>query len=169
MCPAGTDVIASYTEDKAAYVKSVLDPLQNKEEALFVLPGSDAEDYALRRFPHKPIRHVGGGLRPRTIGGFLDGLPLVFQRGKAKGLAATYHFTFTGTEARLATISIRDRKLTVTDGHVGAADIAVTTKARAWLAFVYKERSLARMLLTGSLRIKGRPSLLMAFGKCFAT
>jgi alkyl sulfatase BDS1-like metallo-beta-lactamase superfamily hydrolase len=111
---------------------------------------------------------VGGGLRPRTIQGLLDGMPLVFQRGKAKGLAATYHFTFTGAETRLATISIRERKLSIVEGHVGSADIAVSTDATAWLEFLYKERRLPWMLLTRKLRIKGRPSLLMAFGKCFA-
>jgi len=168
VCPAGTDLISSFTEDKRAYVKSVVEPLGSKEEPVYVVPGSDAEDYAQRRFPHKQLRRVGGGLRPRNIRGLLDGMPLVFQRGKAKGLAATYHFTFTGTHARMATISIRDRKLTIAEGHVGSADISVTTDATAWLEFLYKERSLPWMLLTRKLRIKGRPSLLTAFGKCFA-
>lgn len=169
VCPAGEDVIAPYRADKAAFMKSVLEPLQTKEEALFVIAGSDAEDYAQRRYPHKPVRRVGGGLRPRTIDGFLDGLPLVFQRGKAKGLAATYHFTFTGLNTRTATISVRERKLSISEGHVGLADISVITEAKSWLAFVYKERSLAWMLLTRRLRLKGPPRLLMAFGKCFAT
>ncbi len=168
VCPAGTDLIASYTEDKTAYVKRVVEPLGAKEEPIYVVSGSDAETYVQARFPNKQLRRVGGGLRPRTISGLLDGMPLVFQRGKAKGLAATYHFTFTGTDARRATISIRERKLTISEGHVGVADISVTTDSTAWLAFLYKERSLPRMLLTGKLRIKGRPSLLLAFGKCFA-
>jgi NAD-dependent dihydropyrimidine dehydrogenase PreA subunit len=167
VCPAGTDVIAPYMQDKGTYVKNVVDPLANKEEPLYVVPGSDAEDYAQRRFPHKTLRRVGGGLRPRTIKGLLEGMPLVFQRGKAKGLTATYHFTFTGSEPRKATIVIRERQLTIKDGHVGAADIAVSTDAGAWLEFLYKERSLPWMLLTRKLRIKGRPSLLTAFGKCF--
>jgi NAD-dependent dihydropyrimidine dehydrogenase PreA subunit len=168
VCPAGTEVIAPFTEDRGAYVRDVVDPLTSKEEPLYVIRGSDSEAYAQRRFPHKSLRRVGGGLRPRTIQGLLDGMPLVFQRGKAKGLAATYHFTFTGAEPRKATVVIRERKLTITDGHVGSADIAVSTDSTAWLRFLYKERSLPRMLLTGKLRIKGRPSLLTAFGKCFA-
>jgi len=167
VCPAGTDVIAPYIHDKGAYVKNVVEPLANKEEPLYVVPGSDAEDYAQRRFPHKTLRRVGCGLRPRTIKGLLEGMPLVFQRGKAKGLSATYHFTFTGSEPRKATITIRDRQLNIRDGHVGAADITISTDATAWLEFLYKERSLPRMLLTRKLRIKGRPSLLTAFGKCF--
>lgn len=168
VCPAGTDVIGAYTQDKKAYVKSVVDPLADKEEPVYVMPGSDAEDYAQRRFPHKQLRRVGNSLRPRSIQGLLNGMPLVFQRGKAKGLAATYHFTFTGAEPRKTTIAIRERQLTIKDGHIGSADIAISTDSTAWLRFLHKERSLLWMLLTGNLRIKGRPSLLTAFGKCFA-
>jgi Fe-S-cluster-containing hydrogenase component 2 len=168
VCPAGTDVIAPYKADKAAYLKRVVDPLVDKVEPVYAIPGSDAEDYVQKRFPHKPLRRVGGGLRPRTIGGFLNGLPLVFQRGKAKGLSAVYHFTFTGAESRLATIVIAERKLTIAEGHVGVADLHVAADAKAWLAFLYRERGLLRMLLTRRLRIRGRPSLLLAFGKCFS-
>jgi ferredoxin len=169
VCPAGDEVIAPYNENRAAFIKDVLEPLQKKKEPIYVVPGSDAEDYAQRRYPHKTVRRVGGGLRPRTVDGFLDGLPLVFQRGKAKGLAATYHFTFTGPQERKATISVQDRKLSIASGHVGQADISVVTEGRSWLAFVYKERSLAWMLLTRRLRLKGPPRLLFAFGRCFAT
>ncbi|BDV40246.1 SCP2 sterol-binding domain-containing protein [Methylocystis bryophila] len=169
VCPAGEDVIGPYNADRAAFAREVLDPLVQKKEPLYVVAGSDAEDYARRRFPHKAIRLVGGGLRPRTIDGFLQGLSLVFQRGKAKGLEAIYHFTFTGTQSRKATVVVRNRQLAISDGHVGKADIAVVTESKSWLAFVYKERSLASMLLTGRLRIKGPPKLLLAFGRCFAT
>ena len=144
VCPAGEDVIAPFREDRIGYVKRVVEPLQKKEEPLYVVAGSDAEAYARARYPNKTLRSVSGALRPRTIDGFLDGLPLVFQRGKSKGLATTYHFTFTGGETRKATITIKDRKLSVEAGHVGRRDIAVTTESKAWLAFVYKERGLLR-------------------------
>jgi epoxyqueuosine reductase QueG len=169
VCPAGEDVIGPYKADPTAFRKSVLDPLAEKKEPLYVVAGSDAEDYARCRFPHKAIRRVGGGLRPRTIDGLLEGMPLVFQPGKAKGLDATYHFTFTGAEPRNATISVRKRRLSIVEGHVGRADVAVVTEAKSWLAYLYKERSLAWMLLTRRLRIKGSPKLLLAFGRCFAT
>ncbi|MEC4670304.1 MAG: hypothetical protein VST66_00290, partial [Nitrospirota bacterium] len=48
-------------------------------------------------------KQVGNSLRPRSLQQSLDGLPLVFPRDKSKGLAATYHFTFTGKESRKAT------------------------------------------------------------------
>lgn len=167
VCPAGEDAIAPFRENRTDYVKRVVEPLQKKEEPLYVIPGSDAEAFAGKRYPHKALRRVGSALRPRTIEGFLGGLPHVFQRGKSKGLSAVYHFTFTGGGVRKATISIKDRKLAVAEGHVGQCDIAVTADAKAWLAFVYKERSLVSMLLTRNLRIKGSPRLLLAFGHCF--
>jgi putative sterol carrier protein len=79
----------------------------------------------------------------------------------------TYHFTFTGAEERLATIVIRDGKLTVDEGHIGTPNLRVTADAKTWLGFVAKEKSLIWALLTRRLRMKGPPSLLVKFGKCF--
>jgi len=73
--------------------------------------------------------------RLRSISSFLTGLPLTFQRNQSKGLAATYHFTFTGAEERRATVMIRDQRLEVTDGHNGNADIVVTRTAKHGWAF----------------------------------
>ena len=44
----------------------VLRPLQAKTETLHVLPGSHAQEYARRRFPHKPVKEVTGGWQPPT-------------------------------------------------------------------------------------------------------
>ncbi|MCI0682298.1 MAG: hypothetical protein L0Y71_09355, partial [Gemmataceae bacterium] len=102
------------------------------------MKNSDAEEHAAKRFPHKRLGHVGNSLRPSSIKVFLAGAAHVFQAGKSAGLDATFHFTFTpsfsppfeggdkeGVEPRRATIVIRDRKLTVADGHVGQADLHV--------------------------------------------
>jgi hypothetical protein len=43
---------------------TVLRPLQDKKETLYVLPGSHAQEYARRRFPHKPVKEVTGGWQP---------------------------------------------------------------------------------------------------------
>jgi hypothetical protein len=45
----------------------VVRPLQEKQETVYVVPGSDAEDHVARRFPLKTIKRVGHGLRHRTI------------------------------------------------------------------------------------------------------
>src|SRR5690242_12821984 len=53
VCPAGEDVIGPFLEDRKAFLADVVNPLQQKEETLFVGPGSDAQDHAAKRFPHK--------------------------------------------------------------------------------------------------------------------
>ncbi len=146
---------------KAAYC------LQEKEETVYVVAGSDAEEHVARRFPRKTIKRVGNGLRARSIQRFLSGLSLTFQPGKASTLNAVYHFTFTGKEPKEATVTIRDGTLQVRDGHQGEADLRVTADSETWLGFLAKERSLLWALLRRRIRIKGSPKLLMAFGKCF--
>src|SRR5262245_16760253 len=168
VCPAGDDVLAPFLTDRPQYLKDIVRPLQDKEETVYVVPKSDAEDYVARRFPNKQIKRVGNGLnRLRSIASFLRGLPLTFQRNRSKGLAATYHFTFTGSENRQATVTIHDQQLQVTEGHNGTADIAVRADSQTWLGFLAKERNLVWALLRRKIRIKGSPRLLLAFGKCF--
>jgi putative sterol carrier protein len=97
----------------------------------------------------------------------LAGLRLTFQPGKAAGLQAVYHFTFTGKEEKQATVAIRDGSLQVQDGHQGEADLRVSADSETWLGFLAKERSLLWSLLRRKIRVKGSPKLLVAFGKCF--
>jgi hypothetical protein len=44
----------------------VLKPLQDKRETLYVLPNSAAKTYAEKRFPHKPVKVVDGGMAARA-------------------------------------------------------------------------------------------------------
>jgi hypothetical protein len=92
---------------------------------------------------------------------------LVFQRGRSKGLSAIYHFTFTGREPVEATIVIRERTLTVADGHQGEPGLRVIADSDTWLRFVRKEESLPWALIRRRIRLKGSPRLLLAFGRCF--
>jgi Fe-S-cluster-containing hydrogenase component 2 len=167
VCPAGEDVIGPFLTNKSNYLKEVVRPLTEKEETIYVVPGSDAEDHVVRRFPNKKTKRFGNGLRVRTIATFLRGLFLTFQPGKSQGLNAAYHFTFTGKEEKQATVTIRDGKLTVEDGNLGEPDLRVTADSETWLGFLAKERSLLWALLSRKIRISGSPKLLVAFGKCF--
>jgi len=167
VCPAGEDVIGPFLVDRKGFLQDLVKPLQDKAETVYVVPGSDAESHVARRFPHKRIKQVGNGVRPRSIRGFLNALPLAFQRGSAEGLDTTYHFTFTGEEDCKATVAIRNKTLHVEDGHIGRTDIHVTADSRTWLGFLANERSLVWALLRRRIRIKGSPRLLLAFGKCF--
>ena len=167
VCPAGEDVIGPFLADKQTHLKENVRPLQEKEETVFVLKNSDAEEHVAKRFPHKRIKHVGKSLRPRTIDGFLNGVPLVFQPGKSVGMNATFHFTFTGSEQRQATLVIRVKKIAVEDGHVGQPDLHVTADSQTWLGFLKKEKSVIWALLRRKIRLQGPLKLLVAFGKCF--
>jgi Fe-S-cluster-containing hydrogenase component 2 len=167
VCPAGEDVIGPFLQDRSAHLQSTVRPLQEKEETVYVVPGSDAEAHVERRFANKRVKRVSNGLRPRTIQQFLGGLRLTFQRGQSEGLDAVYHFTFTGKEQKEATVTIRAGTLQVQEGHLVEADLSVTADSETWLGFLAKERSLLWALLRRKIRIRGSPRLLLAFGKCF--
>ncbi len=167
VCPAGEDVIAPFLQNRQAYLGEVVKPLQEKSETIYVIAGSDAEEYAQRRYPHKPVKQVRNITAPQSIRSFLRNLPHFFQRGQAKGLAAIYHFTFTGAEATQATITIRDQAIQVQAGLHGTADLAVTVDSRTWLRFLAQETSIIRAILMRKIRLKGSPKLMQAFAKCF--
>ena len=167
VCPAGEDVIGPYLADKQRHLREVVRPLQERAEPVYVVPGSDAEAVARRKFRHKTVKPVSNGLRPRTIAGLLNFMPYVFQPNQARGLDATFNFTFIGVESRQATIRIRNRSIEIADGLAEMADVHVTADANTWLCYLARETSLLRALISRKVRIKGNPKLLLAFGKCF--
>jgi Fe-S-cluster-containing hydrogenase component 2 len=166
VCPAGEDVIAPFLADRPGFLAEQVKPLQQKQETIYVVPESDAEEYVARKFPHKTARRVPG-VRPTSIQGFINGMKIVFQAGQSKGLDAVYHFTFTGAETLQATVTIRDQRLEVQAGLHGNADCAITADAKTWLGFLRKEKSIVWAILTRRVRVRGKFSLLPAFGKCF--
>jgi Fe-S-cluster-containing hydrogenase component 2/putative sterol carrier protein len=167
VCPAGEDVIGPFLADRKRHLNEVVKPLQDKPETVYVVAGSDAEAHARKRFKNKWIKHVGSGVRPNRVRGFLESLPLGFQPQSSEGLNATYHFTFTGDEETRATIVIADKSIRVQDGHQGDADLQVTVDGKTWLGILAREKSLAWAIVTRRLRLKGSPALLVRFGKCF--
>jgi epoxyqueuosine reductase QueG len=167
VCPAGEDVIGLYRQSKKDFTAEVMKPLQEKIETLYVIPGSDAEAHARKRYPHKPLRQVANSLRPRNLQTMLQGMPLSFQRGAAGDLDATYHFTFTGRESAAVTIVIRAGSVSVIKGFHGEPSLRVTADTSTWLGFLAKEKNLPWALLTRRIKLRGNPKWLLAFGKCF--
>ncbi|MEH2128994.1 SCP2 sterol-binding domain-containing protein [Nostoc sp.] len=166
-CPAGEDVIGQFLRNKKGFVKEVVRPLQDKEETIYVVPGSDAQDYVARRFPHKKVKQVSNSLRPNSIQGFLSGLPLLFQRNQSVGLDAIYHFTFTGKEECQATVIIKDKTIQVENSHIGTANIHISADSHTWLQFLAKEQNIVWALIRRKIRVRGSLRLLQTFGKCF--
>jgi NAD-dependent dihydropyrimidine dehydrogenase PreA subunit len=166
VCPAGEDVIAPFLADRDRYLAETVKPLQQKEETIYVVPDSDAEEYVARKYPHKKAKRVRG-VRPTSIAGFIGGMKIVYQAGQAKGLNAVYHFTFTGDETAQTTVTIRDQTLEVQPTLIGVPDCAITADSATWLGFLRKEKSIIWAIIRRKVRVKGRLSLLNAFGKCF--
>ncbi len=168
-CPAGEDVMTPFLRDRKAFINDVVKPLQDKEETLYVVPGSDAETYAARRFPHKHIKQVRNSLVPESIEGFVFGLGLVFQPNQAKGLNAVYQFEFTGQESRQITVTVQQRTCDIHEGLVGNPDFRVIADSRTWIKFLRKEENLVWALIRRKIRLRGNPRLLLKFAKCFPT
>jgi Fe-S-cluster-containing hydrogenase component 2 len=167
VCPAGEDVIGPYLQDRQRHLAEVVKPLQERAEPVFVVPGSDAEEFARRKWKHKTVKPVGSGLRPRSIAGLLTFLPHVFQPNQSRGLDAVFHFRFTGAEEREVTIRIRNQTIEIEQGLVGKANVRVTADAKTWLGFLAKEKGLIPSVLRRKIRVAGNPKLLLGFGKCF--
>jgi Fe-S-cluster-containing hydrogenase component 2 len=167
VCPAGDEVIPQYLEDKKAFIEDVVKPFQQKTETVYVLPGSDAENYVLRTFPHKKIKRVGNGIRPQSVEFFLTSMPIAFQRHQSEGLSAIYHFTFSGSEKAEATVVIKDKSIKIEKGHAGVPDICVHADSKTWLRVLHKETSMLKEIVLRRIRVKGPLNLFKAFGKCF--
>ncbi|MFN8608728.1 MAG: SCP2 sterol-binding domain-containing protein [Vulcanimicrobiota bacterium] len=167
VCPAGEEVIAPFLQDRSNFLKEIVKPLQQKVETVYVRRDSDAEAYVQKRFPHKKIKRVQSGLRPTSVANFLAALPHLFQPGQAGQLRARYHFRFSGAESGNYTIVIANSQVEVATGLQARAEMQVDVDSQAWIKFVRKEWGLARLLLTGKLRLKGHPRWLVAFGRCF--
>lgn len=167
VCPAGEDVIRPFLENRKTYLDDIVRPLQEKEETLYVVAGSDAEEYSLKKFRNKNIKHVSNGLRPKSAKSFLESLHVTFQREKSKDIDATFHFTFTGEECYEGTVVIKNRSIETTEGHNGKPDLHISADTRVWLGFLRKERSLIWSILTRKIRLSGSIRLLKQFGECF--
>ncbi len=164
---AGEDVIAPFLENRKEFLQDVLKPLQEKEEIIYVIKNSDAERHVVKRFPHKTVKQISNGIRPRSIAVFLARMSGSFQRNQAEGLDAVYHFVFTGEETAEATVTIKNQQIKVENGLVGAANLKVIADSETWLGFLAKEKNFAWAVLTRKIRFKGSPKLFLAFGKCF--
>lgn len=170
VCPAGDDVLGPFVADRPKFLNEVLRPLTERSEPVYVVAGTDAEAHVRKRFPHKPVRLVRSSLRATTAKGFFRALPLVFQRGPAKGWRATFHFELTDAEGAThrATVKIDDGTLTLNASALeGQAHVTVRGEAQAWLDVVTGKCNPVWLVLRRKLHIVGDRSLLDRFAGCF--
>ncbi len=65
LCVAACPIGAISKTGEFRFLGTVVKPLQDKVETLYVRQGSAAKAYAERRFPHKPVKEVDGGYPAR--------------------------------------------------------------------------------------------------------
>ena len=63
VCPAGTENVGRYIDDRKAFVRLVVKPLQQRQENIYVVAGSDAEAHVAKHYPHKTLKRVSNGIR----------------------------------------------------------------------------------------------------------
>jgi epoxyqueuosine reductase QueG len=165
VCPAGEIPIANYSPDKKRYVKQIMKPLKEKPEPIYVLAGTRAEK-TVEKNPNKEARIVHTPLRPTSIPDFLNGVILIFNPEKAKGVSLNLHFQFSGEDESSATILINDSQIQVMDGHVGKPKLKVRADAKTWVKLVNEEISTFKAIVSGKLKVKGNPLLMNKFKSC---
>jgi len=167
VCPAGKSNIGPFLSDRKRYMEQTVKWMQAMKETVFVVKGSDAENYVRSTFPHKLVKSVGNGIKPNSIQAFLMNLPLLFQVEQAKGLDANFYFTFTGREPCKASVHIKNKTIQVEQAHLGTPDLHLIADSDAWLRFLAKDQSMLLAMVKRKIRIKGSLKLMQAFARCF--
>lgn len=167
VCPAGEDFIGLYKSDKRNFIDNYLKPLTAKDEVIYAVKGTDAEDHIKKKFPNKKIKLVENGLAVKSIESFVLGSKLIFQPGKAKDMCMTVHFHFPDDRLSQVTYIIENQKLEIINGHIGKPDLVITSKSKYWIKFLNKELNLFWALFTFKIRTKGNLKYFQNFGKVF--
>jgi ferredoxin len=167
VCPAGEDHLGPFLRDRPKHLAEVVDPLLARTEEVYVVPGSDAEAHVKKRFPHKRVRPIRSSLRATSARGFFRALPLVFQRGPARGWRGVFHFVLQEVGAVEFTVCIDDGALETKPGLIGEADVVVRAETKTWLEIVEQKRSPVWAVVTGRLKLEGDRKLLDKFAACF--
>ena len=169
VCPAGKDLIGIYENDRRDWVKSIVKPLKDKKEPVYVGKNTRAEEHAGKN-RNKEIKIVRNVQHPKSINGFLSGSRVSFEPKHARGVNMTVHFQFNGDQPIKATIIIADELIDVKDEHVGKADLTIITDPEIWIKMVNKETSSAdnmQAITSGLVEIHGDLKLLKQFQNCF--
>lgn len=167
VCPAGSHMIGEFLKDRKGFIASHVNRFRDLPEDIYAVKGTAADLYVKKHFPHKRVVHVSNGVRPASVAGFLDSLPLAFQPHRAGGLDAVFHFSFTGEEVLTATVAVKEKEISVCRGLDGNADLHVMADSRTWLRFLNRETGLVSALVRRKIRLRGRVGLMTAFGRCF--
>jgi ferredoxin len=58
VCPAGEEPIGSYLDTRKEYLSTIVKPLKDRTEPVYIISGQEAEDAVQKRFPNKFAKRV---------------------------------------------------------------------------------------------------------------
>ncbi|MBI1262545.1 MAG: 4Fe-4S ferredoxin [Rhizobiales bacterium] len=168
VCPAGEDVIGPYLDDRIAFTREFLQPLQAKEEIIYVLPRSDAETLVPKRYPHKEVKLAPWAVNTSSDPySFFFGLTLTFQKRRSKGLEARFDFNLTGDTPVKASMKVSDQTLSVEFVQNGPADVTLNMPVDCLLHMMDRDFDLGRAIASGQVNIEGDAELVEKLIDCF--
>ncbi|PKQ02336.1 MAG: 4Fe-4S ferredoxin [Alphaproteobacteria bacterium HGW-Alphaproteobacteria-12] len=167
VCPAGSDVLGPYMEDKVEYRKRLLDPLLAKPETVYVLKNSDAEDSVPKRLKTKEVKVVDYNIPSDNPFSFLFGLTLTFQRRKARGLDATLALTISDHGPMPATVRVHASRVEIDFKAPAAFDASLTLDWQTLQAIFRDGVSLADAVAEHGATLTGDIAKAQAIRDCF--
>ncbi len=167
VCPAGEDVLAPFLDDKVAFRKQYVEPLQHKKETVYVLPRSDAEDWLAKRFPEKTPKRVRWTINADDPFSFMFNMTLTFQRGKARGLEALYQVTFPDLGGMTAAIDIRKGVLSIEFEEAKAPDVKITMDSERFPKLFEHGFDVEGALADGTFSVEGDVALVKKLRNCW--
>lgn len=167
VCPAGEDVVSPFLEDRVAFVERFVKPLQDKQETVYVLEGSDAQEQVAKKFPKKSVQAVSWLNVDATGISLLFSMRLSFQRRRSKGLEATFHMNFTGKREISGTVDIRRRAIELDFGLKGVPDVVVKVSAPVWLELLGRKVTVEEAIAKGGLEVEGDAELVAKLIDCY--
>ena len=167
VCPAGSDVLGPFIEDRIDYRKRTLDPLLAKPETVYVLKGSDAEESIPRRLKTKQIKVVDYSISSDDPFSFLFGLTLTFQRRKARGLDAILALTISDRGPLTATLRVHASRIEI---DFKAPEVSDASLMLDWqtLQTIFRDGvSVADAMATHGATLTGDIATAQAIRNCF--
>lgn len=167
VCPAGSDVLGPFIEDRVEYRKRILDPLLAKRETVYVLKGSDAEESIPQRLKSKEVKLVDYNISSDDPFSFLFGLTLTFQRRKARGLDATLALVIEDKGPQPAAIRVRQSRVEVEFKAPEKADVELRL-AWATLGKIFRDgMTVEEAVANHGATLTGDAATAQAIRRCF--
>ena len=138
VCPAGDEYVGSYLDDPAKHRDTVLKPLREYPEAVYVTSGTRSEQRALRN-PHKVVRYVDYKPDLSTPQNFAVGLRHMFRSPGPDAPRRVVAFRF--PDGTVTAVMAKGKLTTTTEEPSEAADATVACEAANYITILHKHKS----------------------------